>query len=320
MTPTVSIILPTFNRLQFLREAVDSVLAQTFQDWELIIADDGSEGETLAYLAELAQLPQVKVLTLAHSGNPSAVRNAGWREAGGKYIAFLDSDDIWMPDKLRLQLAAHAACSQRRWSYTALRRIDAAGAPMRDGQGNNWVPHEGAIFEQLLAIDAAVATPSVLVEKNLLELAGGFDEQLPYFEDYDLWLRLSLLSDVILVNTPLIKVRNHAQHYSADRVSVYQARFRLLDKVAGNAKTPRLRTLLRMERAKNAASLAFVSAVAGRKVYALKMLWRSRRCAWHSRAWWSKAGSTCARVLAPSWLQEAVRKRRRHRRALAAAP
>ena len=319
MTPTVSIVLPTFNRLQFLREAVDSVFAQTYRDWELIVADDGSDGKTQAYLAELERLSQVKVLRLAHSGNPSAVRNAAWHEARGEYVAFLDSDDIWMPDKLSLQLAAHAACTQRRWSYTALSRIDVAGAPMRDGQGNNWVPHEGAIFEQLLAIDAAVATPCVLVEKSLLELAGGFDEQLPYFEDYDLWMRLSLLSDVILVDTPLTKVRNHTEHYSADRVSVYQARFRLLDKIAGNAKTPRLRAALRMERAKNAASLAFVSAVAGHRVYALKMLWRSRQCAWHSSAWWGKAGSTCARVLAPAWLQEAVRKRRRHRRALAAA-
>jgi len=319
MSPTVSIILPTFNRLQFLRDTVDSVLAQTHQDWELVVADDGSGGETLAYLAVLEQSSRVRVLRLPHSGNPSAVRNAALREARGQYIAFLDSDDIWMPDKLSAQLAAHAACAGRRWSYTALKRIDAAGAPMRDGQGTGWVPHEGAIFEQLLSIEAAVATPSVLVERALLQEAGGFDEQQRYFEDYDLWMRLSLLSDVIVINTPLIKVRNHAQHYSADRVSVYQARFRLLDKIAGHAKTPRLRAVLRMERAKNAASLALVSAIAGRRVYALQMLWRSRQCAWNSSAWWPKAGSTFARVLAPSWLQEVVRKRRRRRRALAAA-
>jgi glycosyltransferase involved in cell wall biosynthesis len=320
MSPTVSIVLPTFNRLQFLREAIDSVFAQTFEDWELVVADDGSDGDTLAYFAALEQLSRVKVLRLAHTGNPSAVRNAALRAARGQYIAFLDSDDIWMPDKLSVQLAAHAAGAGRRWSYTALMRIDAAGAPMRDGQGTGWVPHEGAIFEQLLSIEAAVATPSVLVERGLLEEAGGFDEQQRYFEDYDLWLRLSLLSDVILINRPLIKVRNHAQHYSADRIGVYQARFRLLDKIAGHAKTPRLRAMLRMERAKNAASLALVSAIAGRRVYALQMLWRSRQCAWHSGAWWSKAGATCARALAPSWLQEVVRKRRRHRRALAVAP
>jgi len=319
MEPRVSVVLPTFNRLRFLREAVDSVFAQTYQDWELIVADDGSGAETLAYLAGLEASPRVKLTRLMHTGNPGAVRNAALRQARGQFIAFLDSDDLWMPDKLQLQLAAHDACAARRWSYTALARIDATGAPMQDGQGAGWVPHEGGIFEQLLCIEAAVATPSVLVERALLEQAGGFDEEQQYFEDYDLWLRLSLLSDVIVINTPLIKVRNHAQHYSADRVAVYQARFRLLDKIADHANTPRLRATLSMERAGNAARLALVSAIAGRRLYALKMLWRSRQCAWRSAAWWRTAGSTCARALTPNWLQEAVRKRRQRRRALAAA-
>jgi glycosyltransferase involved in cell wall biosynthesis len=319
MTPTVSIVLPTFNRLPFLRESVDSVFAQTMREWELIIADDGSEDDTLMYLAVLERLPRVKVLRLAHTGNPSAVRNAALRQACGRYVAFLDSDDLWMPEKLHRQLAAHAACPDRRWSYTALQRIDAAGEPMRDGLGLNWVAHEGAIFEQLLTIEAAVATPSVMIERQLLDQVGAFDEQLPYFEDYELWLRLSSRSDVILVNVPLIKVRNHAQHYSADRAGVYQARFRLLDKMTAYPLTPRLHALLLLERAKNAASLALVSAIAGRRFLALRMLWRSRQCAWHSAAWWNKAGSILVRVLAPSWLQSYVRRHRRRRRGLAAA-
>ena len=188
---------------------------------------------------------------------------------------------------------------------------------MRDGLGRGWVPHHGAIFEQLLTIDAAVATTTVMVERGLMDQAIGFDEQQQYFEDYELWLRLSLLSDVIVIDAPLVKIRNHALHYSADRIRVYQARFRLLEKIAGHAQTPRLRGLLHMERAKNAASLALVAAVAGRRLLALRMLWRSRLCAWQSRAWWPKAGSTLARALAPPWLQEVVRRHRRHRRAQA---
>jgi glycosyltransferase involved in cell wall biosynthesis len=317
MVPAVSIVLPTFNRLQFLRESVDSVFAQTLQEWELIIADDGSDAETLAFLSTLEQMPRVKLLRLTHTGSPSAVRNAALREAHGRYVAFLDSDDVWMPDKLQVQTAAHQTCPGRRWSYTALERIDAAGEPMRDGLGTGWVPHQGAIFEQLLTIDAAVATPTVMVDRQLMDQAGGFDEQQPFFEDYELWLRLSLLSEVIVIDTPLVKVRNHGQHYSADRVRVYQARFRLLEKIADRAQTPRLRALLQLERAKTAASLALVAAVAGRRLLALRMLWRSRLCAWQSRVWWPKAGSTLARALAPSWLQEVVRRHRRHRRAQA---
>src|ERR1700675_1890440 len=84
-SPEVSVVLPTFNRLKYLRAAVDSVLAQTFTDWELIVADDGSEGETAAYVAALANQPRVKVLRLAHTGNPGAVRNAACPAARGEY-------------------------------------------------------------------------------------------------------------------------------------------------------------------------------------------------------------------------------------------
>jgi glycosyltransferase involved in cell wall biosynthesis len=317
MTPLVSIVLPTFNRLPFLRAAIDSVFNQTFTDWELIVADDGSGDETRAYLAEIQSDPRVMMLALAHLGNPGAVRNAAVGRARGRYVAFLDSDDVWLPEKLHMQVAAHIACPSRGWSYTALARVDASGNPMTDGLGLNWVPHEGDIFEPLLTLAAAVATPSVMVERRLLEETGGFDEQLPYFEDYDLWLRLSLRSHAILIDQPLVLVRNHGEHYSADRIRVYESRFRLLDKVSRHADTPRLGASLRLERAKTAANLAFVSAAAGRRFYALRMLWRSRACAPRSRSWWPKAGSTLARALAPNWLQEIVRRRRR---TLIAAP
>jgi glycosyltransferase involved in cell wall biosynthesis len=320
MTPTVSIVLPTFNRLQFLRAAVDSVFNQTFSGWELIIADDGSNAETLAFLAQLESREQVRLLRMTHSGNPGAVRNAAIRAARGRYVAFLDSDDVWLPDKLRLQVAAHAACPNRRWSYTALARIDAGGLPMRDGLGLNWTPHEGDIFEPLLTLAASVATPTVMIERHLLQELGGFDEQQPYFEDYDLWLRLSLQSDVILVDVPLALIRNHSEHYSSDRIRVYEARFRLLDKNSAHVGSPRLRDAMRIARATTAGSLALVAAVAGMRGYALRMLWRSRFCALKSRMWWPRAASTVLRIVLPYWLQETARKRRRHRRTLAAAP
>src|SRR5260221_147392 len=118
MPPLVSIIVPTFNRVKYLRVAVDSVFAQTFEDWELIIADDGSDADTMAYLRTLADVPRVKLLRLSHTGNPPAVRNAALREATAEYIAFLDSDDVWMPEKLEAQLMSLRSHPVRRWSYT----------------------------------------------------------------------------------------------------------------------------------------------------------------------------------------------------------
>src|SRR5687768_13275178 len=107
VVPEVSVVLSTFNRLNYLRESVDSVCAQSFRDWELIIADDGSAEATTDFLSTLAD-PRIKVLLLQHSGNPATVRNAAIREARGRFVAFIDSDDLWLPLKLERQLAAMA--------------------------------------------------------------------------------------------------------------------------------------------------------------------------------------------------------------------
>jgi glycosyltransferase involved in cell wall biosynthesis len=309
--PSVSIILPTFNRLKYLRPAVESVFAQTFSDWELIIADDGSGRETAEYLAMLANLPRVRLLRLTHTGNPSAVRNVALRAARGEYIAFLDSDDAWLPTKLEVQLAAQRANTLRRWSYTALIRIGENGDIMPDESARRWVPHEGAILEQLLTLEAAVATPTVLADRRLIDEAGGFDEEQLYFEEYDLWLRLIALSEVNVVNEPLALVRSHNEHYSADRARVYEARFRLLNKMRTQTTTARLRSILRTERAKTAASLAMAYAASGRRTIALRTLWSSTKYAWHTRRWWWMAGITMRHAIAPSWLQDAVRRYRR---------
>jgi glycosyltransferase involved in cell wall biosynthesis len=311
--PTVSVVLPTFNRLKYLRGAVDSVLAQTFQDWELILADDGSEEEeTVVYLAALENHPRVKLLRLLHTGNPAAVRNAALRVAAGQYVAFLDSDDMWLPAKLDIQVA-HRRCSERRWSYSALTRVGKSGELMHDDTARRWVPHEGCIFEQLLTLEATVATPSVLVDRSLLEQVGGFDEQQLFFEEYDLWLRLSLRSEVSALSEPLVLVRSHDEHYTRDRVGVYEARSRLLEKMGGLVATERLRCILRLAAASNSTELAKAYAICGRSTQAFKMLWRARKCAWQGGKWWRTAATVMGRAIVPLQVQGLVRGfRRKH--------
>ena len=104
--PKVSVIMATFNRPQYLGPAIDSVLGQTMTDLELIIADDGSNDATRAVLRSLTADPRVHVLWREHCGNPAAVRNAALREARGEFVAFQDSDDVWLPQKLARQLEA----------------------------------------------------------------------------------------------------------------------------------------------------------------------------------------------------------------------
>jgi hypothetical protein len=311
-SPAVSVILPTFNRLQYLRPAVDSVLAQTFEDWELVIADDGSALETTSYLETVSSHPRVRLMRLIHTGNPSIVRNEALRAARGEYVAFMDSDDVWLPRKLEIQLGALRA-SQCRWSYTALTRVNAAGEVMpREAPGRRRTPG-GSILKQLLALEVAVATPAVMAERSLMSEVSGFDEQQLFFEEYDLWLRLSSRAEVCAVAEPLVLIRNHEQHYSADRVGVYQARFKLLDKVERSSAGADLVAVLNSERAKTAAALAEVLAPLDRPAEALRMLWRGRSCALQSRSGLVRAAVTAARAIAPAWLRSLVRHYRRGR-------
>lgn len=123
----VSIVMPAYNALPFLREAVASVQAQTHQDWELLIVDDGSTDETVAVAQEMAAAdPRIRVLQSAGQGGPARARNLAIDASIGRYIAFLDSDDAWLPHKLATQLAAmqqHGALL----CYSAYYKIDTAG-------------------------------------------------------------------------------------------------------------------------------------------------------------------------------------------------
>jgi len=317
---SVAIILPTYNRLPYLRAAVDSVLAQTLSDWELIIADDGSDAETLSYLGELAENSRVKVLYLVHTGNPGAVRNMAIRASRSDYLAFLDSDDLWLPTKLSAQLALHQANPTRRWNYTALLRIDAEGRAMPTEFPGRRNVREGAIFTQLLTFEVAMTPTCVFAERSLVEELGGFDEAQLFYEDYDLLLRMSLRSEAGAISQQLVQVRNHAEHYSADRARVYEWRFQLLDKVAAQmATSAEHHAIVRAERAKNILTLARLYAVAGRRREALGLLWKEHGAAARLN-FWPKAAAIAVRAVAPARLTAIARSLRRWARSGARPP
>src|SRR5579872_187237 len=264
MSPAVSIVLPTFNRLQYLRSTVTSVLTQTFSDWELIIADDGSDDRQLKeYLHALASDSRVRLLWLGHSGIPAAVRNAALREAKGEYVAFLDSDDLWAPEKLARQLEALQACPRCNWSYTAFSQIDGNDRPLAEEARRRWVPYEGSIFEHLVVGPISIRTPSVLAARRLIERAGGFDETLRCAEDQDLWLRLALDSDVVVVNEALVQVRRHEENHTRDWESAFIGRDLSLQKMQHRVNSMKQRALLRAERTRNAVRLATLHALRG---------------------------------------------------------
>lgn len=310
MTPAVSIIVPTFNRLQFLPAAFESAFAQSFTDWELIVADDGSDGDTRTYLRSLDDPPRVRVLWLAHSGKPGVARNAALRAARGEYVAFLDSDDLWLPQKLATQVARLKRRPECRWSYTRFAQVDAAGElRLAADPGSSPVP-SGWILERLLKDETVIALPSVVVTRELLQEVGGFDEALAMCEDDDLWLRLAAASEIDGVDAALTLIRRHGQHSGSDVVA-WQDRRRVFAKALRAHRGTQHNGLLRRLRAEMSAGLAKSQAASGERLRVLGTLCASVRYSWRYRAWWRGALIATARAFTPVSAHHLVRRHRR---------
>jgi glycosyltransferase involved in cell wall biosynthesis len=308
--PTVSIILPSFNRLKYLRPAVESVFAQSFADWELIIADDGSDEKTRAFIATVALRPRVKVLWLSHAGTPAVTRNAALHEARGEYVAFLDSDDLWMPSKLEVQMRSLLSRSARRWSYSAFTIVDAAGAPRPGDREASWPCPDGWIFERLLAMQAIVATPTVVACRALVASLGGFDERLLACSDYDLWLRLASRSEVDVIKEPLAQVRRHGEHFADDVTSLESWRT-VLEKTRATGLERSVDCIVQRQRAQVSAKLATRHAIGGNHDALWQTLFESWPYSWRYPRWWIDAVAAAIRAYAPDGVRRAVRGYRR---------
>jgi glycosyltransferase involved in cell wall biosynthesis len=304
----VSIVIPAFNRTRFLALAVQSALNQTYSDWELIIADDGSDEETHRYLQSIAS-PNVRVVWLPHSGNPSRARNAGAAAARGRYLAFLDSDDEWAPHKLERQLAALRDQPQCRWSYTACRHIDESGCVIPKKRLTAPPAPEGWIFRQLLTLEIGIAMPTVVTERSLFTEAGGFDEQQLFGEFHDLCLRLALKSAVVVVREPLCSVRVHREHYSSDRVADHAGWLRLYQKMAATTDDPGLRAFCARKQADESLNVARAHADKGEYRAAWTTLGHALSFSWRYPQWWWAALKGSIRRLIPNALTAALRPR-----------
>jgi glycosyltransferase involved in cell wall biosynthesis len=318
MSPVVSIIVPTFNRLRFLRKTLASVFEQTFEDWELLIADDGSGAETRAYLQSIDSPPRVRVLWLPHSGKPAAARNAALREAKGEYVAFLDSDDLWTPEKLQTQIASLRGRAGRHWGYTRFVLVDESGNPTDWQRSRSWPVPDGWIFDNLVKSETVIAVPSVVVSRELLQRVGGFDEDLVMCEDYDLWLRLAAQSEVDAIDEPFTLVTRHREHSGSEIIS-FQDCARVFQKVLNLSGTEHLHSIVREKLAEVSYGLARSHAVCGDRIGAVRTLASSARYCWRYPRWWLGAMQAAAWAAAPQTAIRAVREYRSRRRAHGAA-
>ena len=222
MPTSVGVVIPTFDRAHTLARALDSVFAQTLPPQQVIVVDDGSN-DTTAEL--LAKYPEVICVRQENRGVSSA-RNLGIRHCGCDWIALLDSDDEWLPEKLGVQFEALAENPGHRlihcdeiWIRNG-RRVNPADRHRKRG---------GWVFEYCLPL-CVISPSAAVIERSLLIEAGGFNEQLPACEDYDLWLRVCSRFPVLYVDRPLLrKYGGHddqlsRRHWGMDRFRVQALR------------------------------------------------------------------------------------------------
>lgn len=293
--PLVSIVMPTYDRLQFLPAAVESIFAQTLCDWELIVADDGSGAPTLEYLAALERDQRVRVLRRKHVGIPSIVRNAGLAEARAPLVAFMDSDDVWSWSKLEKQLANMRARPACRWGYTGFVIVDANDVPFPSEAHRRWIPHGGEIFEQVVRGTASIRTSAVIASTELLRDIGGFDERIDCAEDCDLYARLALRSPACVVDEPLVRMRRHRPDSAGTIGASHAGREYSLRKLAREQSRPQ-RAVLEEELGRNAWLYASVIARHLGLRPALATFARCLRFGWPRPRWWYGAARSAARA------------------------
>jgi len=200
LTPCVSVVIPTYNRGWILKEAIDSILSQKFADYEIIVVDDGSIDATAALLSTYGD--QIAMIRQENRG-VSAARNAGISIAKGDYIAFLDSDDLWLPEKLSCQMDFFQAHSEAAICQTDEIWIRNG---VRVNPKNRHKKPSGMIFEPSLQL-CLVSPSAVMIKKSLFDEVGLFNEAFPACEDYDLWLRIALYYPVYLIEHQMIVKR-----------------------------------------------------------------------------------------------------------------
>jgi glycosyltransferase involved in cell wall biosynthesis len=201
VTPKVSVVIPVLNRPVAVRRAIDSVLAQTFQDFEIIVVDDGSTDETAAAVQACVD-PRITLTRHDRRRGGSAARNTGIRAGSAPYVAFLDSDDEWLPTKLERQLEVFE-CSDEDLAlvYTGAEWVYA------DGTVQTVIPRRYVdLARQLLTANVVGETSVGMVRRSALNEIGGFDESLPSSQDMDLWLRICERFRADVVSEALVRV------------------------------------------------------------------------------------------------------------------
>jgi len=226
--PLVSIIIPTYNRANFLLKTIQSIFKQTFKDFELIVINDGSDDNTREIIDSLNY--KIHYYFQKNRG-VSAARNVGIKSSDCKWFAFLDSDDLWRKKKLQIQMERIQQDQSIKICYTNEKWL-------RNGQHLNQKKkhqkYSGWILEKMLPL-CLISPSSVVIAREVFDEVGLFDESLPACEDYDLWLRIGIRYPITFIDQPLIiKQGGHADQLSHKFWGIDRFRIKALEKLLQN--------------------------------------------------------------------------------------
>ena len=223
--PLVSVIIATYNRSRIISQAIESVLAQTFGDYEIIVVDDGGRDGT-GHLLRNRFAGKLLYIRKEKNEGLSAARNTGIQAARGRYIALLDDDDCWLPEKLELQVGLIEKRPSLGIVYCNSLKVDEYDEVFGELKGAK----RGNLFHDLLSSNCLGPPSGVLVAKGVFERSGYFDENLTALEDWDLWIRVSQLYEIDFVDRPLVRYRVHSDNMSSDIVNMQRSTFAVLNK------------------------------------------------------------------------------------------
>lgn len=245
--PLVSVILPTYNRASYLKKAIASVCAQSFQDWELIVVDDGSTDETGEVLEGLCRLESRMTCLYQFNGGAASARNKGLNRAKGKYVAFLDDDDEWLPEKLKTQVEFMEAHPEIGMSYTRFKIVCSTGP--KTGQWRVFPEMLATTFEGMIE-SFFIPTPTVMMRRSCLGEMLWFDSQFRIAQDQDLWFRFGLHWKVAVLDQALtVTYMDDRPHAAKDRICAHQYMIKVLSNLRRTAGSRPFHSLIRRRKA-----------------------------------------------------------------------
>lgn len=224
--PEISIIVPTYNYAHFIVDCLESIFSQTYKDFEVIVVDDGSTDDTAQVLEKYKG--RIRYIHQENRGLPAA-RNTGIRAAQGEYLAFLDSDDLWLPNKLDEQIRVLRNDADMGIIFSDASAFNERGV-MRESILKEENICTGFCFQRLFMGNYLVM-PTVMIRKRCLEKSGLFDESLTAVEDYDLWLRISLYYKIGFVSKILAQYRVHPSNMSKDFYLLVDNEIKVIQKI-----------------------------------------------------------------------------------------